>query len=263
MLKIEKVDQTNKQQIIEWLKSDIIRHFFAYYDIQYDQEHTAMHVIFDGDKPQGYILTYSTTEYPSIVLESQANTAEKLLNYTPENHFILHTIPKLSSIVRKRFPDSRQYIENWMLVRKGEAHFTKSKLVRKLSSENDAAQLASLLTSRRDRPQAKVQRYIDWISKLSTYGVFIDDKLISCASSYLKLPQIWLIGGVYTDPEHRDRGYATLVTSTITKEALENAESSALFVRSDNHPAIRAYEKIGYRKIGEKLWVDVGTGLKP
>jgi predicted GNAT family acetyltransferase len=38
---------------------------------------------------------------------------------------------------------------------------------------------------------------------------------------------------------------------------------AALFVRSDNHPAISVYEKIGYRKIGEKLWVDVGTGLKP
>ena len=44
---------------------------------------------------------------------------------------------------------------------------------------------------------------------------------------------------------------------------MKYAEAAALFVRSDNYPAIRVYEKIGYRKIGEKLWVDVGTGLKP
>jgi predicted GNAT family acetyltransferase len=49
----------------------------------------------------------------------------------------------------------------------------------------------------------------------------------------------------------------------VTEEALKNAEAAALFVRSDNYPAIKAYEKIGYKKIGEKLWVDVGTGLKP
>jgi hypothetical protein len=72
-----------------------------------------------------------------------------------------------------------------------------------------------------------------------------------------------MIGGVYTRPDHRNKGYATLATSAITREALEKSESAALFVRSDNYPAIRAYEKIGYEKIGEKLWVDVGTGRKP
>jgi len=34
-------------------------------------------------------------------------------------------------------------------------------------------------------------------------------------------------------------------------------------VRSDNYSAIKIYEKIGYKKIGEKLWVDAGTGIKP
>jgi len=68
---------------------------------------------------------------------------------------------------------------------------------------------------------------------------------------------------VYTDPNQRNRGYATLATSAITEEALKNAEAAALFARSDNYSAVRVYEKIGYRKIGEKMWVDVGTGLKP
>jgi predicted GNAT family acetyltransferase len=72
-----------------------------------------------------------------------------------------------------------------------------------------------------------------------------------------------MIGGVYTHPDHRSRGYATLATSTVTEEALKNAETAALFVRSDNYSAIRVYEKIGYKNIGKKLWVDVGTGLKP
>ncbi len=54
-----------------------------------------------------------------------------------------------------------------------------------------------------------------------------------------------------------------MATSAVTEEALRCAETAALFVRSDNHPAIKVYEKIGYRKIGEKLWVDVETGLKP
>jgi predicted GNAT family acetyltransferase len=49
----------------------------------------------------------------------------------------------------------------------------------------------------------------------------------------------------------------------VTEEALKNADVAALFARSDNLAAIKVYERIGYRKIGEKVWVDVGTGLKP
>jgi predicted GNAT family acetyltransferase len=72
-----------------------------------------------------------------------------------------------------------------------------------------------------------------------------------------------MIGGVYTHPKHRNKGYSTLATSAVTEEALKNAETAALFVRSNNYPAIRVYEKVGYKKIGEKLWVDVGTGFRP
>ena len=41
---------------------------------------------------------------------------------------------------------------------------------------------------------------------------------------------------------------------------LEVAEKAALFVRSNNYPAIRVYEKIGYRKISEKIWLMLEQG---
>jgi predicted GNAT family acetyltransferase len=44
---------------------------------------------------------------------------------------------------------------------------------------------------------------------------------------------------------------------------LKNADAAALFVRSDNYSAIKVYEKIGYKKVGEKMWVDIETGRKP
>ena len=120
-----------------------------------------------------------------------------------------------------------------------------------------------LLSAQKDRPRGIAKKYIDWIGKMPVYGVFVNDELVSYAGSFLQLPEVWMIGGVYTDPNDRGKGYATLATSAVTEEALRNAETAALFVRSDNYSAIKVYEKIGYRKIGEKLWVDVGTGLRP
>lgn len=263
MFKIEKVDETNQQLIIDSLKSDIIRHVFAFYDIQHDPQHTTMYAALENGNLKGYILIYTATDAPSVILECEDNTAEKLVAYAPLNNFIVHTPPNLLSTVQQKFPNEKHYLESWMLVRKGEAHCSGSKLARRLKTEDDASRLARLISSRKDRPEEALKKYVDWISKMPVYGVFIKGRLVSYAGSFLQLPQVWMIGGVCTQPRDRNRGYATSAVSAITEEALRKAEAAALFVRSDNSAAIKVYEKIGYNKIGEKVWVDVGTGLRP
>ena len=263
MFKVEKVDEGNRQRLLEYLKSDVIKHVFAFYDVQYDPEHTETYVAFKKDRVMGYILIYSATDVLSLILECEEDAAETLIVHAPEGHFIMHTAPNLLPFIKRRFPNAKDYVENWMLVRKPEASFHSSRLVRRLRTEEDAAMLATLLRERNDRPERMMAKYIEWVTKLPIYGVFKKGMLVSYAGSFIQLPQVWMIGGVYTDPEHRNKGHALLATSAITQEALRHAEAAALFVRSDNYPAISVYEKIGYRKIGEKLWVDVGTGLRP
>jgi RimJ/RimL family protein N-acetyltransferase len=263
MVRIEEIDEKNKTPIIASLKSDIIRHVFAVYDIQNDIQHTTTYAAFENGELEGYILIYTAADVPSVVLECENKVADRLLEHAPHSKFIVHAPPDLLPSIKKRFPDAKHYVEDWMLVRKNKARFFESKLVKRLRTEEDALKLADLLLSRKDRPTNTLRKYAEWISKMPIYGVFKEDQLVSYAGSFIQLPQVWLVGGVYTDPERRNRGYATLATSAITEEALRTAEASALFARTDNLPAIRAYEKIGYRKIGEKVWVDVGTGLKP
>ena len=263
MLKIEKINKDNKQRVIASIRSDVIRHVFAFYDIQHEPEKTIMHAAFENNKLRGYILTYTASDFLSVDIESEKDIVEKLIVYAPENHFIIHTTPNLLSIIERKFPDAKSYIEKWMLVKKGEANLFKSANVRRLSTEDDASKFHLLLSTRKERPTGTVSRFMEMITRMPVYGVFIDDELVSYAGSFIQLPQVWMIGGVYTNPSYRGRGYATIATSAVTEEALKNAEAAALFVRSDNYPAIKAYEKIGYKKIGEKLWVDVDTGLMP
>lgn len=263
MLVVKKVDGSSKQHMVDYLKSDVIKHVFAFYDIQYEPQHTTVYAAFEGKYLKGYILIYTALEFLSVVLECDEDTAEKLIEYAPNNQFIMHTSPNLLSTMMKKFPNAKHYMENWMQIRKGQAEFFRSESVRRLLTEEDASKLANLLSTREDRSTETVSRYMDLVSKTPTYGVFVNNELVAYAGSFLQLPQVWMIGGVFTHPNHRNKGYATLATSAVTEEALKNAESAALFVRSDNYPAVRAYEKIGYKKIGEKLWVDVGTGRRP
>jgi GNAT superfamily N-acetyltransferase len=263
MLKIEKVDENNKRRVIDFLRFDVVRHVFAFYDIQYEPQHTSMYIALEGEGLKGYVLIYAALDFPSVVLEGETRVAERLLDYAPQNPFIMHVPPDLSRIVKKKFPSAICYVENWMLVKKDEAKFFRSTLPRRLHVANDAAKLAALLSAGKESQSQVIKKYTDWISRMPIYGVFLNEELVSYAGSFLQLPQVWMIGGVYTHPDHRNQGYATLATSAVTEEALKNAKAAALFVRSDNYSAIKAYEKIGYKKIGEKVWVDVETGRKP
>jgi RimJ/RimL family protein N-acetyltransferase len=263
MFKVEKIDEENKKRFVECVMSDVIRHVFAFYDVQYDPEHTTTYAAFQKNRLMGYILIYTGADVPSVILESEEDAAEALIAHAPENHFIMHATPKLLPIIKRNFSNAKDYTENWMLIRKPEVSLYNSRLVKRLVGEEDAVMLAKLLLQRTDRPKRMMKKYIEWVTTLPVYGVFKDDVLVSYAGSFIQLPQVWMIGGVYTDPKHRNKGYALLATSAVTEEALRQAGSAALFVRSDNYPAIRVYEKIGYRKIGEKLWIDMGTGLRP
>jgi GNAT superfamily N-acetyltransferase len=256
------VDKSNKQWVVDQLRLDVITHVFAYYDLQYDQENTMMRATVEDNKLRGYILTYHALDFPSVVLECDSRDAAKLLEHAPEDKFIMHAPQHLLPNIENKFPKSRHYVENWMLVKKGKAEFFKSENVRRLK-EADGPKLASILSTRKDRSKQSAKKYSDWIKKMPMYGVFVNDELVSYAGSFIQTREVWMIGGVYTLPAHRNRGYATLATSAITREALEKSQAGALFVRSDNYQAIKVYEKIGYEKIGEKLWVDVGTGRGP
>ncbi len=81
------------------------------------------------------------------------------------------------------------------------------------------------------------------------YGIYLDSKLVSVASVYLRLPEVWIIGNVFTRPEYRGRGLAKAIVSYICEEALSNGALPVLHV-FDNNPyfesAYRAYVRVGF-----------------
>lgn len=87
------------------------------------------------------------------------------------------------------------------------------------------------------------------------YGAFTGGKLASLGGTYLKLPEIWIIGDVVTLPEHRGRGLAKAVVSAITDDALKSGAMAMLHVDEDNEPAVRVYRSLGFLAIQEFLLI--------
>jgi predicted GNAT family acetyltransferase len=57
-----------------------------------------------------------------------------------------------------------------------------------------------------------------------------------------------LIGVVATHEDHRNKGYATSIVSELVRQILEKLPIAMIYVLRDNPPAIRAYEKVGFKQ---------------
>jgi len=73
---------------------------------------------------------------------------------------------------------------------------------------------------------------------------YVDGRLVSIACCYLRRLDVWVIGDVYTRPDFRGRGYAKIVTSAVTRDAINSGASVMLHVKSNNYPAIKYMRKM-------------------
>mgnify|MGYP001772500806 CR=1 FL=1 len=87
------------------------------------------------------------------------------------------------------------------------------------------------------------------------YGVVVGNTLASIAASYITLPWVYVVGGVFTRERYRGRGYAKAVVSAITREALSSGAIAGLHVEAGNEPAIRVYETLGYKATKTRTWI--------
>jgi RimJ/RimL family protein N-acetyltransferase len=83
------------------------------------------------------------------------------------------------------------------------------------------------------------------------YGVFEDERLVAVAGTHVVSPQegVAVVGNVFTHPRFRGRGFAERATSATTRHLLNRCPNVVLTVDPKNTPAIRAYQRLGYREV--------------
>jgi predicted GNAT family acetyltransferase len=57
------------------------------------------------------------------------------------------------------------------------------------------------------------------------------------------------IGGVYTAPEHRGKGFGKLVVAALLKAVFAEKGTACLFVKKRNRSAIALYDRLGFRPV--------------
>jgi ribosomal protein S18 acetylase RimI-like enzyme len=81
-------------------------------------------------------------------------------------------------------------------------------------------------------------------------GAFAGSQLVAIAACHVYSRQysVATIGAVATHPNYRRRGYCWAVTEALVKLLADDVETIALNVQSENAPAIRIYERLGFQR---------------
>lgn len=87
-----------------------------------------------------------------------------------------------------------------------------------------------------------------------TFVLKIEGKIVSRAYLQGMSKNFFQIGGVVTKKAERGKGYAKRVISSLCKNFFEKEIGTAiLYVDKDNIAALKVYEAIGFKKVGEYL----------
>jgi GNAT superfamily N-acetyltransferase len=89
-------------------------------------------------------------------------------------------------------------------------------------------------------------------------GAGVPARPLACSTFSATLPDCVQIGGVWTPPDLRGRGYArSVVAGSLLRARDQGVAKAILFTGATNGPARRAYEALGFQAIGDygiALW---------
>ena len=105
----------------------------------------------------------------------------------------------------------------------------------------DAAEMVDL--TRATRPGPFGPRTVEFGGYL---GIRRDGRLVAMAGERLRTAGYTEISAVCTDEDHRGRGLATRLVTTLMDQIRARGEQPFLHVAATNHPAIRLYETLGF-----------------
>ena len=101
----------------------------------------------------------------------------------------------------------------------------------------------------RENVEASMRRYI---RQGIEFVLEVDGELVAGCHWNARTADAVQIGGVWTPPALRDRGYARAVVAGALQEAArQGLWRTILFTPKTNHAARRAYEALGYRIVGD------------
>lgn len=87
------------------------------------------------------------------------------------------------------------------------------------------------------------------------FGIRVDGELVAWDATHLETDQVVMLGFLHVIEGHRKKGFARSITTTMVRAVFRKKKTPICHVFSDNEPSIRLTEEMGFRRVGEQVWL--------
>jgi ribosomal protein S18 acetylase RimI-like enzyme len=109
-----------------------------------------------------------------------------------------------------------------------------------------------------DEPEPHIRKCIE---QFESVCVRVNDKPVSWAGIHFEIDKVANMGFAHTLKEERRKGYATLVTKALVNRVVARGKKAICHILKDNKVSITLCERLGFTRIGEVTWAEVGPLL--
>lgn len=264
-MEIRKLSKDLIRPLDEYLKSDPVRNAYLIHDLHKERDKSDFYLALEDSEIIGVLLLYHGHRNPTVWIRGRRSASEELLKTIEPNEAIFTVPPNLAGEVQRQFPTTDTYQGDVMTLRSGEENVVVREPVESLSPDH-AEEVGKLFSEwRGGNPSKHADKFRRGLKSGDSffYGKFAEGRLVSMCNARIRFGNLASIGGTFTLPKHRERGYAMSCLSKCLEAALEEVGKVGLFVRSDNVPAKKLYKKVGFEKNSEVVWLDLNTGFVP
>ncbi|MGP8135536.1 MAG: GNAT family N-acetyltransferase [Thermoplasmata archaeon] len=250
----------------EWLnhaaRTDPARHAYALWDLDHEPIRARFVSYRSGRMTIAYLLVWAgDPTAPMVHWVGPGAEALPLLSALPPRPIVAIVPESVGDQVRKALAPVVSYsVLRLVADASGSASAPLSPAIRPVGVL-DAVRLRTWAGSE-DNPLTRGYRTYD-PALHAVWAAVEGDRIVGAAAAGVRLPDIWILNGIYVDPDARGHGYGTALTAAAMAAAREMGARPTLYVREDNAPARRIYERLGFRLLDRLAWIDAGAGRPP
>lgn len=249
-----------------WLEAaaalDPVAHAYALYDLERFPDRVRFVSALRGETTVGYLLVWLGRSFPVVHWVGAEREASRLVDLVPPRPLAAIVPESVRADVERARGPARAYPVEILAAapRDMASDRSPSDRARRLGPD-DRSRLLALVG---DPPELTIANYpsLD-LGQEVVWGVFDDDRLAGVARAAVTLPSVWIVSGVFVDPERRGRGLGHALMRAVTADARDARATVALYVRGDRPAARAIYERAGFRPYGRRVWLDAGVGVEP
>ncbi len=249
-----------------WLEraaaEDPVSHAYALWDLEHEPERIRVVSAVLGDTPLGYLLVWlGHPAGPVVHWVGTDPRLEALAGRLPPRPLTAIVPEEFAPVVRSARGPTQEYPVLVLRARRGSTPGTvPERTVQRLVAE-DAPRLAEFVQRQPPGP-VEEYRYLR-PAREEIWGAFEEERLVGVCRAAVRLPNLWILGGVYVEEAARGEGWGRSLVARALEASGRAGADLALFVREDRTPARLLYESLGFVPIGRRTWLDAGSGLAP